>query len=140
MLVNRYEVASGGPAKQVAPQLATSAPAPLRRAAPDTAQIAEIYAAANSSARPLPATPATRALPAAQTADAGPVFHGLFRTSARREAVAPVVSALWSAPAAPAQAPTSVHGPDPMPVDRGGPLDLFQDQAPDVRALFRGRA
>ena len=28
--------------------------------------------------------------------DAAPVFHGLFRTSARREAVAPVVSALWT--------------------------------------------
>jgi hypothetical protein len=73
------------------------------------------------------------------------VFHGLFRTSERREAVAPVVSALWSVPApVPAQsmtqpeAATGVPAMKPAPLD-GPPLDLFREQAPDARALFRGR-
>jgi hypothetical protein len=94
--------------------------------APDTAGLTETYAAAAKlSAPPDP--------------DAGPMFHGLFRTSERREAVAPVVSALWTAP--PPPSPPAEPGPvAAASADRsGGPLDLFQEQAPDIRALFRGR-
>ena len=43
--------------------------------------------------KPMPRRPKS---PAARAVDTGPVFHGLFRTSAGREAVAPVVSALWT--------------------------------------------
>ena len=79
---------------------------------------------------------------AAQAADTGPVFHGLFRTGARREAVAPVVSALWAVADAGCSAEPRRLRPQPAAAPRraaGGALDLFQDQAPDARALFRGR-
>jgi hypothetical protein len=87
-------------------------------------------------------------------ADAGPIFHGLFRTGARREAVAPVVSALWGAPGTaappvPVQRPSTAEPgpaadvraadqPAPLEGSRGG-FDLFQDRLPDARTLFRGR-
>jgi hypothetical protein len=77
----------------------------------------------------------------------------LFQAGARRAAVAPVVTALWSAPAS-SSTPTSSSTPDtaadaaprPAPVKRRAPvtgsvsvLDLFRDRPPDVSALFRGR-
>ena len=65
------------------PRRASAASRPIF--APDTAELTNAYAAAEQLNAPL-----------AQLADTGPVFHGLFRTS--REAVAPVVSALWTAP------------------------------------------
>ena len=80
--------------------------------------------------------------PPTEIADLAPVFHGLFRTSAGREAVAPVVSALWSAPTPVADAPAQGAAPRevaPAPQSAGAPMSLFQDQAADARALFRGR-
>ena len=68
----------------------------------------------------------------------GPVFHGLFRNS--REAVAPVVSALWTAPT-PVSEPVA-QAPQPIvvtPARTDATTSLFQDQATDTRALFRGR-
>ena len=53
--------------------------------------------------------------------------------------MAPVVSALWTAPAAVPAEPTQVAAAVPA-AQPGVPLDLFQEQAPDIRALFRGRA
>jgi hypothetical protein len=96
---------------------------------PDIARLAEpVQAVAQESAPPA-------------TDESRPVFHGLFSSAPRREPVAPVVTALWSAPrpAAPSQvaAPTQqARGPVQ---NSGGPLDLFQDHVPDARALFRGR-
>ena len=127
------------PATQIAavqqPQAATPTPtAPRPAFAPDTAVLTDAYAAA-----------ARMSEPSRQIADAAPVFHGLFRTSAGREAVAPVVSALWTAPtpvveAAP-QAGTASGAQQvaAKPEPAGGTLSLFQDQAADARALFRGR-
>ena len=95
--------------------------------------------------------------PPAASAYTGPVFHGLFRSAGSPEAVAPVVSALWSNPAQPpaasapakpqplpdmsraAPAPAPASTPVLAPAPSGGALDLFQEQLPDARALFRGR-
>jgi hypothetical protein len=112
------------------------APASSATAALDAAQVAQAYAAAQ---------------PPAPVKDTGPVFHGLFRTGATEEAVAPLVSALWTAPtpitddkpaaAAPQAKPKPVAKPTPLPEPLGatGTGSLFEDQVPDARALFRGR-
>ncbi len=135
-LVNRYTLARGEPAAPpAAPQVAAvqqpqTVTAPRPAFAPDTAELTDAYA-----------TAARLHAPPAQIADLAPVFHGLFRTSAGREAVAPVVSALWSAPA-PVEDPEKREIPrhTAVEVPRGGAtLSLFQDQASDARALFRGR-
>ena len=92
--------------------------------------------------------------PAAVSVDGGPqVFRDLFQADARRVPVAPIVTALWSAPPAPST-PASASTPDraadaaprPAPARRRpavtasvSVLDLFRDQPTDVGALFRGR-
>jgi len=68
------------------------------------------------------------------------VFHGLFRNS--REAVAPVVSALWTAPT-PVSDPAVQQPQQPQQQvttrgRAGETMSLFHDQATDTRALFRG--
>ena len=139
-LVHRYEVArAGSEAPQLASASAVPAAAPAAKRAAFTADpmaLADTYAAA-----------AKLSAPPSEIADAAPVFHGLFRTSARREAVAPVVSALWTAPtpeaepetpgaaAADATRQTAAAAPE----IKGDTFSLFQDQAPDARSLFRGR-
>ena len=132
-LVNRYALARNdqpAPAvKEVAAVKPAAAPQPQRQPifAPDTAELTNAYAAAEQLNAPL-----------ALLADTGPIFHGLFRTS--REAVAPVVSALWTAPA-PVSEPVA-QAPQPIvvtPARTDATTSLFQDQATDTRALFRGR-
>lgn len=121
-LVDRYAVARAGPVNATAVAALDSKPQ-VTPVTPDPAALAETYAAA-----------AQVSTTAAQPADTGPVFHSLFSSGgARSDAVAPMVSALWSAPPQPA---------GPAAADRpadGGTLGLFQDQAPDARGLFRGR-
>jgi hypothetical protein len=88
--------------------------------APDTAGLTEAFAAA----RGLPTSP-------------GPAFHSLFSSDNRRDAIAPVVSQLWSSPSGsgPAQpATTSVAVSNAS--GAASPLDLFRDSAPNVRGLF----
>jgi hypothetical protein len=136
VLVNRYSAARGDqapPATQLAaaptpPSATTPGPkAPARTAfAPDTSELTEAYAAAARMSEPQ------------QTADTAPVFHGLFRTNAGREAVAPVVSALWTAPTPVSDAAPQERPQNPAPPN-GGTHSLFQDQPIDARALFRGR-
>jgi len=122
-MVGRYDVARaqspGGPQHAVAVR---TVPAPLAvaaMAAPIPASMTDLVSG------PRPAVPLVA--PLINTEESGPMFYGLFRTSDRREAVAPVVSALWgTATPAPtsANAPKSEqnHGP------HGGLLDLFRDQ------------
>jgi hypothetical protein len=145
-LVGRYDVARGAPASPPA-VVANTGDGPAGRAtnfAPDTATLTETYAAA------------ARLSPVAPVADIGPVFHGLFRSNGP-EAVAPVISSLWTlpqpsqeaaqAPAAPAKNPAVAKpvvlpaaAPEPMGPPMGsGEMSLFQDTVPDTRALFRGR-
>ncbi len=145
-LIGRYGVArSGAPDTPSPPPPAVAAnPAALSvpRAAfsPDTAGLTETYAAA------------ARLSPTVQAAEAGPMFHGLFRSAGGPEPVAPLVNSLWTSPAAPpsplASAPAVPAKPRPLeaaaepaaePQAAGGELGLFQDQVPDARALFRGR-
>ncbi len=149
MLVGRYAQArAANPAVPVQPaHVAASVPLPPVRAAyaPEPAQLAGTYAAAARLAE-VPAEP-----PPARLGDSGPAFHGLFHTPGqRRDAVSPVVSALWGAPSAvPPQKPAVMPEPDPaqptampaaaQPPRAPMPLDLFQDNLPDARALFRGR-
>jgi hypothetical protein len=84
--------------------------------------------------------------PAAKAEDSGPMFHGLFRSSGDGEPIAPVVNALWGTPPATATTappsagtPATAYAPAAPEPRRPQPLDLFQDQLPDARALFRGR-
>ena len=126
MMVGRYDVARGQ-----APS--TPATAVAVRAAPASIAVAEVSAPRKASGPawvsvPLPVLAALDDLqPAANIQDSGPVFHGLFRTSDRREAVAPVVSELWGSHAvsAPSQARTFPGNADP--VKPGSMLDLFRD-------------
>jgi hypothetical protein len=117
---------------------------PVRAAyAPEPASLTASYAAAQRLSK-IPQEP-TAAL-----GDTGPAFHSLFHTpGARRDPVSPVVSNLWGgAPAAtggkpsvvpePAAAPPQPQ-PAAMPQGQPQPLDLFQENLPDARALFRGR-
>jgi hypothetical protein len=134
-LVGRYDVARGSPPSTPSMVAADSVKAPEPKPyVPDTAQVAQAYAAA------MPPT----------IRDSGPAFHNLFRTGATDEAVAPLISALWSTPAPVAEEepkpqaaakPKPVAKPEPLPEPSNdkGQLGLFQDQVPDARALFRGR-
>ena len=148
-LIGRYGVARAAPANAVA-STAPNAPvttgelrgiagiAPVRSNArptvmPDPSAVASTYAQA--------ATPST---PIARIEDNGPMFHGLFRSNGDSEPVAPVVNALWGtlpATATPPSAtpPASAYAPAASEPRRPQPLDLFQDQPTDARALFRGR-
>lgn len=143
MLVGRYQTARGTPAAAPveAAKTSESPAAPPATFAPDPASLASAYDAA------------ARMSPAAK-ADSGPMFHSLFRTG-ENQPVAPVVSALWATPpantpsanTAPSAAPTAAPAPlpsvlppdDPPAQSSGSTLDLFQDQLPDARVLFRGR-
>jgi hypothetical protein len=134
VLVNRYAAARGDAVPAQPPQLAAATPESKQVSsvqpvfAPDNAEISQAYASAARMSE-LPQM------------DAAPVFHGLFRTNARREAVAPVVSALWTAPSSVAAA-TPKDDPQqtaPKPEQSNGTFNLFQDSGADARALFRGR-
>ena len=131
-LVHRYAVARNdqmAPAEKVVAkvQRPQTVVAPRATFAPDTAELTHAYAAAEQINAPL-----------AQVADTGPVFHSLFRNG--REALAPVVSALWSAPV-PVSEPAAENAVEiaATPVRAGQGFNLFQDQPADTRALFRGR-
>ena len=124
LVVGRYGVARakspGAPATAVAARVA---PAPMAVAA-----IGGSRSTVPPPLLPVP-LPALSALPIAvpapDTGDAAPMFHGLFRTSDRREAVAPVVSHLWGSHAVSAPAPAGTRPKDANPSGRG--LDLFRD-------------
>jgi hypothetical protein len=134
LLVNRYDVARGGPDNTTTTATAAKvdeSPPAKNTFAPDTAGLTETYAAA------------ARMSPVAQASDnIGAVFHGLFHSRGGGP-VASLVNSLWTSPQKPdgAVAATPVAAPEPAaaPVAAGGELGLFQDQVPDARALFRGR-
>ncbi len=103
ILTARYDVARGSQAKSAAVAQTMSPPA---AAAPDTAGIANAFAAA---------------VPTRSASD-HQVFHGLF-ADGNRAALAPVVSALWGVPnSAPSAAATQ-----PQNSVAGSMLDLFKD-------------
>jgi hypothetical protein len=99
---------------------------PMRRPAPAALDLANAQTAVRAPS------------PAERAREAASIFHGLFRTAGASEPVAPLVSALWTAPT---PAPPSRPGVGQRaPVDpASGALDLFQERPPAARTLFRGR-
>jgi Transglycosylase SLT domain len=118
VLVGRYDVARAGPA----------IPTTVAAAIPDTAAMADAFAAANP--------PALRGDPAA-------AFHSLFQGGERREAIAPAVTELWTGQgdASPVQ-PTPAAQPagDQLPRAQHAAdhatFDLFGDMPADASRIF----
>lgn len=105
VLTARYDVARGGQDRSAFAAAATPAGATTTAAAaPDTAGIADAFAAAIPTPK----------------ADDNQVFHGLFTDRGRSAPLAPVVSALWGVPSA--SGGTTEHQPA-----ANGMLDLFKD-------------
>ena len=120
LMVGRYSVARARrpptPARVVAMHAHSSPPTIAANAAPQRmATPPWMYLAVGAAPPAFAASAANK--------DNAPVFYGLFRTSDRRDAVAPVVSALWGANA---PLPATVHGNEPHAPRRGGMLDLFR--------------
>jgi hypothetical protein len=128
-LTNRYDVARAGaggpPGLAVAAVRNASAPQRVAARIPDTAGIAQAFAASN----PVPQ----------RGADAEPIFRALFHTGERRDAVAPRVNQLWSAAAAVTRT-AALPVDAAAPASRGNLLDLFQDRPRDRRGLFGGKS
>jgi hypothetical protein len=126
LLVGRYDAARRTPNNLAIEAADAGAPVlPSAALVPDTASVTEAYAAA----APVPS----------KAAEAAPVFYGLFRSTGGPEPVAPLVNSLWNSPRPDgADASADKAAPAPAPAS-GGDLGLFQDSAPDVRGLFRGR-
>jgi hypothetical protein len=121
-LTGRYEVARLGTSRQVAG--VETPPVKVAAATPDPAGTAQAFAA--YQAAPLGAD------------DSGPIFHALFHTGERHEAVAPRINQLWGTAGNSAQGRVAAASAPPPPAN-GRPLDLFQDMPPDIGGLFRGR-
>jgi hypothetical protein len=121
-LTGRYEVAR----LHTAPAVAAAETAPVRLAAatPDPAGTTAAFALYQPAA-PMPE-------------QSGPVFHALFHSSERQEAVAPRINQLWGTPVAPGQARVAAASHTSLPAN-SRPLDLFQDMPPDIGGLFRRR-
>jgi hypothetical protein len=136
-LVRRFQVASQGSSPPATGTVARSG-APANAPRTGTLAVADALAA---TAVPTSGGPSSVSQPPAR-------FDSLFRDSARRTAVAPVVAALWGDPTAdmagngshvafqPAANP-EVRGVEPQD-STPAPLDLFQDMRPNARALFGG--
>jgi hypothetical protein len=115
LVVGRYDVARAR--SPSAPATAVTAVAPVQRpAAPSWVSV------------PLPdLAQVPMAIPAASGSDSGSVFYNLFRTSDRREAIAPMVSSLWGSHAISAPSPARAQPNTANPSTSGGLLDLFRD-------------
>jgi Transglycosylase SLT domain len=119
VLTARYDVARGSQdrpsfaaqAATVAATVTSAAATNSVPAAPDTAGIADAFAAA---------------IPAPKAADKQQVFHGLFTDGGRSAPLAPVVSALWSVP----KAASNGDGTPTQKSLANGMLDLFKDPLP----------
>jgi hypothetical protein len=150
-LIRRYQVAKDRPTPGLTQVAATAMLAPVApkpepsRVAPvgapvrtqsvitpvvDTVAVTNAIAAARGDAPRLPAIRQTDE--AAQRPPS--VFHSLFETDERRGAVSPVVTEFWGGSAGRVGTEPVARGAAPP----GRPLDLFQDQPPAVRALFKG--
>ncbi|HET7680825.1 MAG TPA: transglycosylase SLT domain-containing protein [Xanthobacteraceae bacterium] len=119
-LTGRYEVARLGTTAMAAKE----APVRVAAAIPDPAGTTQAFAAYQP--------------PSPFRDESGPVFHALFHTSERPEAVAPRINQLWGTPPAAGQARLAAAPTAAAPAN-GRPLDLFQDLPPDIGGLFRGR-
>jgi len=120
VLTARYDVAArSGPhhAAPLAQAASIGAPLPI---APDTAGIANAFAAAT----PAPAPTPTPTPPHRSSAQDGPMFYGLFADAGSNGPVGPLVSQLWGAPnGAHAVGAPSTAAPS------GVLMDLFKDSS-----------
>jgi hypothetical protein len=124
-LVGRYEAARGGSGSDPTQTAAAAGtPGPLVFT---PALIDQLNAAA------------PRTVPVTGAAESGSVFYGLFHTGPGREAVSPVVQALWSSPPA-SSAAVAAHPSGAAGGQADGLLDLFRDRPADTRSLFSGRS
>ena len=105
-LVSRYQVARAGPSDPVAAARQAVGPSPIMSA--------------------LAANPAA---PSKEVIETGPVFHSLFRTGERREAVAPAINALWTGQGAPISPPKPNESV-------ASAFDALAPARPNMRALF----
>lgn len=128
VLTARYDVATrSGPHQAAQLAQAANVGAPLSIVpAPDTAGIANAFAAAAPPASPLPPGPApspTPPQPQRSSARDGAMFYGLFADAGSNGPVGPLVSQLWGAPnAAPAGGATPSSN-----AAAGMLMDLFKD-------------
>ena len=106
VLTARYDVARGSQDPSIFGSRAASAISTSTASAPDTAGIASAYAAAAPDYKP----------------EDSAIFHGLFADGHRVAPLAPVVSALWSAPGATPAAATTTPKPGANLI-----IDLFRD-------------
>jgi len=147
LLVHRYDSARAGEGATTSANIAANAPPVPPANIPTTPNVATAAMTAEASQRltsPFDATTfaAAQGTDTSQIASqaTGQVFHGLFRTEARRGPVNPIVQALWgsrsgSLTSDPAQ-PLSTAGP----AAKTGLRDLFSDQPANARALFGDKA
>lgn len=127
LMVGRYSVARAqGSSAPTSAAGARQIPAQLTAAAITAPQRPFAMFAPTLASVPLPGlAPLPFSVPA-KIDNAGPMFHGLFRTVDRPEAVAPVVSALWGAHAVAAPSPANSQASGSTTPSRGGMLDLFR--------------
>ena len=118
-LTKRYEVARVSTARVVA-----SAAAPDATKAADPAGTAQAFAATQP--------------PVSRANNSAPVFHALFHSGERNQAVAPRINQLWTAPPSTQIADAAGVGPA-QPQAKGRPFDLFQNATPNISGLFTGR-
>ncbi len=111
-LTGRYDVARA----HSGPAIAAAEAVPLRTSPPGPAATVQAFAAND--------------IPAPPRDFVTSVFHALFHTGDRREAVSPRVSELWGVQSA-SQPTREASAAEP-----GKPLDLFENLRSDVRALF----
>ncbi len=127
-LLGRFDAARGTPS--------ATTPAPVVASVPDTAAIANAFAAATVGPTSIPV-------------DTGPVFHSLFQSggdppqpgNGRRDAVAPLVSRLWAPQNLPLPDTTTGTGAaasSPGRVGNGTSFGLFQTQGTNAGGLFGG--
>ncbi len=119
LMVGRYSAARGktpaGSATAVAQ--VTTAPPVVRDAARQ--------GPAAWMAVPLPALSSVGSAVPVAARNGGPVFYGLFRVSERSDAVAPIVTSLWTT-SEPSTKPSEGGPGESKPPLRGGMLDLFR--------------
>jgi hypothetical protein len=120
---------------------APAAAAPVRAAVP---------AATPDPADSFDAMTTMTGVPVAQGESSAAPFHSLFQTGGRRQAISPVVAALWGgqgqAVSAPVATSANIATPSvpPPTVQRAAPAQppdlrgLYQNDAPNLRGLFDG--
>jgi hypothetical protein len=142
-LVQRYNSARAG---EIAPTSTPVAlndlpipPADIPLTNPAVSAIGNATASASGTTAMPPTLPAIPTAPASSPS-ADPVFHGLFRTEARRGPVNPVVQELWGSRNASLTTDPNSPSPSSAAPAQDGLQSLFSDQPANVRALFGNSA